>query len=183
MGVLQSQAPRKKDQALLGLGTGRGIQCGRGCPALGSQVRKGATATTPEPSILLVSSPPPAFDPLCSLRCRRLPTKADLTTPQKGLEMQQPLLHLHPVAQRAEIFLAGAGGPSIAEGGPQLQRSQREIEVEKPRLLQAQASLCELLRGPLLCSRAPPPLLRDRGPGLLRKVPPPPQLPTKTQWH
>lgn len=75
----------KKDEAQLGLGTGRGIQCGRGCPALGSLVRNGATATTPEPS-------PHAFDPLCSLRCRRLPTKADPTTPRKDLEMQQPFL-------------------------------------------------------------------------------------------
>lgn len=152
--VLQSQTPRKKDEALLGLGTGRGIQCGRGCPALGSLVRNGSTATTPEPS-------PHAFDPLCSLRCRRLPTKADPTTPRKGLEMQQPLLLLHSAAQRAEVFLAGAGGPSVSEGGPSCSghrgesrwRSLACCRLKPPSLRGSEVPYCVPL--PL------PPLLRD----------------------
>lgn len=106
---LKHPEKKKKDEALLGLASGRGIQCGRGCPASGS-LRSG-TEPPPQPPWCLVSSwcppSPPPFDPLCSLRCRRLPTKADPTTPRKGLEMQQPLLHLHPVVQRAEVFLAG----------------------------------------------------------------------------
>lgn len=81
VGVMRP-AVSEKDEALLGLRTGRG------CPALGFQVKSRTTETMQGPSILQVSFPPPGFDPLCSLRCGRLPMKADPTTPRKGLEMQ-----------------------------------------------------------------------------------------------
>lgn len=86
--VSGTQKKKKKKKTLLRLGTGRG------CPALASQVKSGAAATMQGPSTLLVSFPPPRFDPLCSLRCGRLPMKADPThTPERfGNAVASPLI-------------------------------------------------------------------------------------------
>lgn len=133
---------KKRKETLLRLGPGRGY------PALGSQVKSGATATMQGLSILLVSFSPPRFDPLCSLRCGRLPMKADPThTPVKVWKCSslstytqgrkgRRFFWLEPLALASQRVVPLYNGHS---GG---------MEARKPRLSQAPVSLRAVERPP-----------------------------------